>query len=185
MGTPGIAYAKRIRRTASDFVADVCEKWEAAFREIEAESVRKVVLRLGVVLAPHGGMLKVLSRLTRAFLGGRAGSGQQFISWIDLADVAEIFTRAVADEKLRGVFNTTAPQPVTNDEFMRELRRALHRPWSPPVPAFAIRLGAFIMGTEGDLALASQRAVPAHLLETGYNFISPSLRPALTKMFSR
>ncbi|MGZ5005638.1 MAG: TIGR01777 family oxidoreductase [Chthoniobacterales bacterium] len=168
----------------SDFVAQVCEKWEAAFHKIDAPDLRKVVLRLGVVLSPQAGMLRVLGRLTRSFLGGHAGSGRQFISWIDLADVVEIFSRVIAREDFRGTYNATAPNPVTNAEFMRELRHSLHRPWSPPVPEFAVKIGSFLMGTEGSLALTSQRVVPKQLLDCGYEFLSPRLRPALAKMFA-
>ncbi|MGI9088451.1 MAG: TIGR01777 family oxidoreductase [Chthoniobacterales bacterium] len=167
----------------SDFVAEVCAKWEEAFHEIDSRHLRKVLFRLGIVLAPNGGMLRVLARLTRAFLGGRAGSGRQFISWIELAEVAAIFAHAVAHDKMQGAFNLAAPNPVTNAEFMKILRGVLHRPWSPPVPAPAVKLGSFVLGTEGSLALEGQRAVPVRLREVGYEFLSPKLRPVLEKMF--
>jgi NAD dependent epimerase/dehydratase family enzyme len=86
---------------------------------------------------------------------------------------------------MSGVFNASAPNPVTNAEFMRELRRALHRPWSPPVPEFAVRLGAALIGTEPDLALTSQRATPRRFLETGFKFDFSELRSALTSIYAR
>ncbi len=102
---------------------------------------RKVVLRIGFVLGHDGGALPLLSKMTKLFLGGAAGNGRQYISWIHLADLTAMFSAAVTDEKLSGIFNAVAPNAVTNAEFMRELRRTLHRPWSPPVPEFAVMLG--------------------------------------------
>jgi uncharacterized protein len=166
----------------SDFVANVCERWEAVFESLEAPATRKVVLRLGVVLGRNGGFLRVLSGLTRCFLGGHVGNGRQFISWIHEDDLCRIIVWAIGEE-LGRVFNATAPNPVTNAEFMRELRRALHRPWSPPVPAFAARLGAWLMGTEGSLALVGQRCVPKRLEVSGFDFDFSSLRDALANLY--
>ncbi|PYI90868.1 MAG: TIGR01777 family protein [Verrucomicrobia bacterium] len=143
-----------------DFVTKVCEKWEAAFDSVDAPNTRKVLFRLGVVLGPSGGFLELLSKLTRWFLGGHVGSGRQY-----------------------SVFNVTSPNPVTNAELMRELRRALHRPWSPPVPEFAARIGSWLMGTEANLALVSQRCIPKRFLEKGFSFRFPELRSALANVY--
>jgi len=89
----------------------------------------------------------------------------------------------VENQELTGTFNASSPNPVPNAEFMRELRRALHRPWSPPVPEFAARIGSWLMGTEVSLALVSQRCVPKRFLENGFNFEFPTLREALTNIF--
>jgi uncharacterized protein len=167
----------------SDFVANVCERWEAAFESLQAPGTRKVVLRLGVVLGGNGGFLQVLSRLTRCFLGGHVGNGRQFISWIHEDDLCRIILLAIEEEVGR-VFNATAPNPVTNAEFMRELRGALHRPWSPPVPAFAVRLGAWLMGAEGSLALVSQQCIPKRLENAGFKFEFPILPAALADIYS-
>jgi uncharacterized protein len=166
-----------------DFVTKVCEKWEAAFESVEAPVTRKVLLRLGVVLGPNGGFLGLLSKLTRWFLGGKVGTGRQYISWIHIADLARMVLASIENQEVAGVFNVTSPNPVTNAEFMRELRRALHRPWSPPVPEFAARIGSWLMGTEADLALVSQRCVPKRFLENDFNFEFPTLRQALTNIF--
>jgi len=169
--------------TGDDFVAEVCQKWEAAFDFIDAPKKRKVLLRLGVVLGPSGGFLEVLGGLTRWFLGGQVGSGRQYISWIHVTDLSRMLLAGVENQELTGTFNATSPNPVTNAEFMRELRRALHRPWSPPVPEFAARIGSCLMGTEASLALVSQRCIPKRFLENGFNFEFPTLRPALTNIF--
>lgn len=167
----------------SDFVARVCERWEAVTESVHAPGLRKVILRLGVVLGKNGGFLEVLAKLTRLFLGGHIGTGKQFLSWIHIEDLCRVFLAAIEQQRITGPFNTTAPIPITNAEFMRELRRALHRPWSPPVPAFAARFGAWLMGTEGKLALVSQRCVPKNLIESGFRFEFPTLRPALAQIY--
>ena len=166
-----------------DFVSEVCEKWETAFDSVDSPNTRKVLLRLGVVLGRNGGFLHVLSRLTRWFLGGQVGEGRQYISWIHIADLSRMILQAIDQEQLTGVFNATAPNPVTNAEFMRVLRCALHRPWSPPVPEFAARIGSWLMGTEASLALVSQRCVPKRFLEKNFEFEFPNLREALANIY--
>jgi uncharacterized protein (TIGR01777 family) len=163
----------------SGALADICHQWEGAFASVKLPSVRKVTLRIGFVLGREGGALPVLASLTRVFLGGAAGGGRQFISWIHLADLVQMFVAAVENEKLSGPFNAVAPGAVTNAEFMRELRRAYRRPWSPPVPAFAVKLGAKWMGGEASLALISQRCVPKRMLEAGFHFTFSELAAAL------
>jgi uncharacterized protein len=166
-----------------DFVTKVCEKWEAAFESVEAPATRKVLLRLGVVLGPNGGFLQVLARLTRWFLGGQVGKGRQYISWIHITDLSRMILQAIEQEQLTGVFNATAPNPVTNAELMRELRRALHRPWSPQVPEFAARIGSWLMETEASLALVSQRCVPKRFLEKNFEFEFPNLGEAVANIY--
>ena len=135
------------------------------------------------MLGPNGGFLGLLGRLTRWFLGGQVGNGRQYLSWIHIADLSRMVLASIENQELTGVFNATSPSPVTNAEFMCELRRALHRPWSPPVPEFAARIGSWLMGTEADLALVSQRCVPKRFQENGFNFEFPTLRQALTNIF--
>ncbi len=168
----------------SDFPAEVCRQWEGAFNALDLPATRKLVLRLGVVLGHDGGALPVLEKLTRWFLGGAVGSGRQFISWIHVADLIEMFVSAVERPELTGVFNATGPAAVTNGEFMRELRRALHRPWSPPAPAPFVRAGAWLMGSDGDLALLSSRCAPRRLLEYGFQFQFPNLRDAFANLYA-
>jgi hypothetical protein len=166
----------------NDALAEICRCWEDTFNSADAPATRKVLLRTGFVLGRDGGALPVLARLTKWFLGGAAGSGRQYISWIHLADLARMFVAAVDNEKLSGPFNAVAPAPVTNAEFMRELRGVLGRPWSPPAPEFAVRLGARLMRSEPSLALAGQHCVPGKFLEAGFEFQFPRLRPALENL---
>lgn len=162
-----------------DALADTCRQWEYAFNNALAPKTRKVLLRIGVVLGRDGGALPVLARLTKWFLGGSAGSGQQFMSWIQIKDLMRVFDESIARQDLSGTFNAVAPNAVRNKDFMSELRRALHRPWSPPASAWAIKIGARLMKTEPSLALAGCRVVPKRLAEMGFQFQFPELGVAL------
>jgi uncharacterized protein (TIGR01777 family) len=165
--------------SGDDVLAKLCRDWEGAFESAATPHTRRVILRIGFVLGREGGALPVLSRLTKFFLGGAVGSGRQFISWVHLADLVQMFQTAVEDETLSGTFNAVGPEPVTNAAFMRELRRALHRPWSPPVPEFAVKIGARLMGSDPSLALTSQRCSPQKFLKAGFQFQFAKLTPAL------
>jgi uncharacterized protein (TIGR01777 family) len=171
--------------SGSDTLAGICQPWEAAFNSAPAPKTRKLLLRIGFVLGRDGGALPVLVRLTRWFLGGTVGSGKQFISWIHVGDLSRMFIEAIERDELAGTFNAVAPNPVTNREFMRGLRRALHRPWSPGVPEWAVKLGARLMGTEPSLALAGCRCVPKRLQENGFQFQFPDLSSALNNLFGK
>jgi uncharacterized protein (TIGR01777 family) len=165
-----------------DTLARICEQWENAFHSASAPTTRKVVLRIGFVLGRESGALPVLARLTKCFLGGAVGNGKQFISWIHLGDLVQMFVAAIENETLVGTFNAVAPKAVTNAEFMRELRRALHRPWSPPAPVLAVKLGSRLLGSEASLALVSQRCLPARFIANHFQFQYSTLRPALENL---
>jgi uncharacterized protein (TIGR01777 family) len=132
-GDPGDRWCDEGTSEGDGFSADVCRQWEDAFHSITMPGMRKSILRIGFALGPDGGALEMLAKLTRFFLGGTVGSGRQFTSWIHIADLNRMFLAAIERDDF-GVFNATAPNPVTNAE-LREMRRAVHRPWSPPVPA--------------------------------------------------
>ncbi|MFN2621506.1 MAG: TIGR01777 family oxidoreductase [Chthoniobacterales bacterium] len=182
-GDPGDRWCDEEAPQAHGFSEEVCERWEAAFADVQKPGMRKVVLRIGIALAADQGALPVLARLTRWFLGGKVGHGRQYISWIHIVDLVRMFVAAIERADLSGVFNATGPNPVTNAEFMRALRRALHRPWSPPVPAWATQIGARLMGTEASLALTGRRCVPRRFLEHGFQFQFPELRSALSDLY--
>jgi uncharacterized protein len=167
----------------NDALAEVCRQWENTFHSAKTPEIRKVVLRIGFVLGRDGGALPVLARLTKWFLGGAAGSGRQFISWIHLSDLAQVFVQAIENENFSGIFNAVAPDPVMNKDFMRELRRTLHRPWSPPAPAWAVKLGSCLMNSEPSLALAGCRVAPKRLLENGFKFQFSQLPAALKNIY--
>lgn len=168
---------------ASGFSAEVCREWEATFNALPLPRTRKVLLRIGFALKRGEGALRMLENLARFFLGGTIGSGRQYISWIHIADLDRMFMSALERDDLSGPFNATGSAPVTNAQFMHELRHALHRPWSPPVPAWLARLGAQAMGTEGDLALNGFRCLPERFLEHGFRFDFATLGDALADLY--
>jgi uncharacterized protein (TIGR01777 family) len=165
-----------------DALAGVCKIWEDAFNSAETPKTRKVLLRIGFVLGRDGGALPVLAKLTKWFLGGTVGNGKQFISWIHLADLMRMFVESIERENLSGTFNAVGLNPEMNRFFMRELRRALRRPWSPPAPEFAVRLGARWLDSEPSLALSSQCCAPIKFLEAGFEYQFPKLRAALENL---
>lgn len=158
------------------FLADVGRDWEGASGLAEAAGIRVARLRFGVVLAPKGGALEKLLLPFRMGVGGRMGTGRQWMPWISLHDAVEVILRAIRDERLRGPVNAIAGS-VRNADFTEALGRALHRPTLFPIPSFGMRA---IMGEMADEALlASQRAEPARLRELGHVFHHPTLDVAL------
>jgi len=182
-GDPKDRWCDENSPAGNDPLAGICQPWEAAFNSASAPKTRRVLLRIGFVLGRDGGALPVLAGLARCFLGGSVGGGKQFISWIHVEDLIRMFIAAIERDELAGTFNAAGPNPVTNREFMRELRRALHRPWSPPAPAWAVKLGSRLMGAEPSLALAGCRVAPKRFLETGFKFQFPELPGALKNLF--
>ena len=141
--------------------------------------MRKAVLRIGAVMGPDGVAMRKLLLLTKFFLGGTVGSGRQWISWLHPADVEEMFLWSIERPAVEGVFNATSPNPVTNAELMREIRRAAGRPWSPPTPAWAVRLAAPIIGTDAEIPLTGRKCLPQRFLDLGFKFQHPHLAEAL------
>ena len=162
------------------FLASVCGEWEAGAMRVRAAGVRVVLLRLGVVLDPAGGALAKLLPLFRVGLGGRVGNGRAWMSWIALDELCRVVDAALEDESLSGPVNAVSPEPVRNAAFAAALGRALGRPAVLPVPGWAVRVLLGQMGVE--TLLASQRAVPGVLEETGYAFLPGGLGGALSRM---
>jgi len=161
-------------------LAEVCRRWEETFFAANAPKTRRILFRIGVVLSRDGGALPILANYTRWFLGGAAGNGRQYLSWIHHADLVRMFLRAlVFDNFLAGTYNAVAPNPETNAEFMRVLRRTLYRPWSPPVPAWLVKLSCQLTQSEASLALDGCRCAPKRFLESGFEYQFPDLRGAL------
>jgi uncharacterized protein (TIGR01777 family) len=158
------------------FLAEVVRDWEGASGHAESTGIRVVKLRIGVVLTAKGGALEKLLLPFRMGVGGRIGSGRQWMPWISLDDAVEVILRAIRDERLRGPVNAVAGS-VRNADFTDALARALHRPAIFPVPAFGMRA---LFGQMADEALlAGQRAEPARLREIGHVFHHPTLDTAL------
>ena len=162
----------------SGFLPEVCVAWEREAQAAESFGIRVVRVRTGLVLAAGGGALQRMLPPFRMGVGGRLGSGRQWMSWIHLEDLTAMFQFAV-ESQVRGPLNGVAPQPATNSEFTRELAQALWRPAVFPVPEFALRL---LFGEMADVLLASQRVVPAAAEAAGFRFRFPQLAPALAAL---
>ena len=164
----------------SDFLARVVVDWEDAAQSAEALGIRVVRLRFGIVLG-HGGTLAKLLPLFRFGIGGRLGSGHQWMAWVHIDDVVDLIVFALNFAAIRGAVNSTAPHPVTNEEFTEQLAIALHRPAILPVPAFALKLA---LGEMSEMVLASQRVLPTVAKSAGFRFQYPELRPALENLLA-
>jgi uncharacterized protein (TIGR01777 family) len=153
----------------NDFLAEITKAWEAEALKAEVWRTRVVLARFGIILAKQGGALQKMLTPFRLGLGGRLGSGKQWMSWIALEDVIEIVKMAISNSALFGAVNVVAPHPVTNQEFTRTLASALHRPAFFPAPPFALRLA---LGREmaDALLMASQRVIPRKLITLNYEF---------------
>jgi uncharacterized protein (TIGR01777 family) len=160
------------------FQAEVCQAWEGATAEAQRAGIRVVHLRSAVVLSRHGGALAKQLPLFKAGLGAKLGSGDQWLSWISLRDEVGIILRAIEDGSLAGALNASAPAPVRNREFTKELGRALHRPAVLGVPPFALRL-ALGRQLADELLLGSLRVLPTRAVDAGYRFHDPELGGAL------
>ncbi len=160
----------------SDFLAEVCQAWEAEARRAEEFHVRVVMLRIGMVLGREGGALKQMLIPFKLGLGGPVGNGQQWVPWVSIDDVIGIILHAIEVGKVKGPINVTAPNPVRNAEFTKTLGHALHRPAFLPAPAIGLKL---LLGEFADVLLTSQRIIPKQIQETGYKFTHPTLEAAL------
>ncbi|HEX4099964.1 MAG TPA: TIGR01777 family oxidoreductase [Pseudonocardiaceae bacterium] len=160
------------------FLAGVCRDWEAATATAERGGARVVRLRTGLVISSSGGLMGQLKPLFAAGLGGRLGTGTQYMPWISLADEVGAIRFALEHEELSGPVNLSGPDPVTNEEFTRAVGEAMHRPTLLVVPGFALRL---VRGAElvDQMVLTGQRAVPAVLSRHRYPFQHPTLPAAL------
>jgi uncharacterized protein (TIGR01777 family) len=162
----------------SGFLAEVCQEWEKEADMAEALGIRVVKIRIGIVLDRNGGALAKMLPAFRNFAGGRMGSGKQWMSWIHLQDLAELF-RFALENPVQGVVNGTAPQPETNAAFTRKLAAALKRPALFPVPAIALKS---IFGEMAEVLLSSQRVVPEAAPAAGFRFQFVELGSALADL---
>jgi uncharacterized protein len=159
------------------FTHELCAAWEAEALAAQRSGVRVCCLRTGIVLGAEGGALAPMLLPFELGLGGRMGNGRQWMSWIHRDDIVGLIIHAIAVDSVEGVINGTAPEPVRNADFARALGRALHRPALLPVPGFALRLALRQLADE--VLLGGQRVLPQKAIETGYQFLYPTLEEAL------
>jgi uncharacterized protein (TIGR01777 family) len=161
------------------FLAGVCREWEMATEPASKAGVRVVNLRFGPVMAREGGMLAKLLTPFKMGLGGKVGSGRQYISWVAIDDAVNAIKLAIENESIHGPLNVVSPHPVTNEEFTKALGHVLNRPTALAIPAFAARLTFGEMADE--MLLTSQRVMPKRLTAAGYQFQYPELEGALRR----
>ena len=185
-GDPPSAVCDESSAVGTGLAPEVGLAWERAFAEGLPESVRGVVLRTSFVLGRDGGALPRLSLLARLGLGGRIGHGRQGMSWIHEEDMNRVFERAITDESMEGMYVVTAPNPVTNTEFMRSLRRAVRMPVGLPAAGWMVRIGApLFLRTDPELALYGRYCVPRRLEREGFSFRHPTLDDAFASLHGR
>ncbi len=169
-------------KAGDDFLARLAQEWEAEAVKAEALGMRVARLRFGIILAKHGGALPQMMRPFKFGVGGRIGSGQQWMSWMTLQDTVIVIRKVLENRAVSGAVNVVAPQPVRNADFARALGRAMHRPAIFPTPAFALK---FALGEMAEaLLLASQRVAPARLEQLGHRFAERDLSSALASVLA-
>ena len=175
-GDSGDENFTEVSPVGTDFLANVCQEWEAEAQKADALGIRVVLVRIGLVLGLGGGLLTQVLPPFRMGVGGRLGSGRQWMSWIHVDDVVGIVLHALENEEIRGPLNATAPAPVRNGEFTKTLGSVLRRPTLFPVPTFGLKL---MMGEFADFIVLSQKVLPEKTEVSGYEFRHRTLESAL------
>jgi uncharacterized protein (TIGR01777 family) len=162
----------------NDFLAEVCQKWEAEAEKVKQAGVRLVILRLGIVLGDGGALAKMIPPF-KMFAGGPIGSGHQWFSWIHRDDLVRLIIEAIKRPDLEGVYNATAPHPVRMNEFCQTLGEVMGRPSWLPVPAIALEL---LLGEGANLVLEGQQVIPQRTQGTSFQYQYPYLKEALQEI---
>ncbi len=181
-GDQGDALLTESSSCVASFSQQLCADWENAARQAENMGIRVCLIRTGLVLDNGGGMLQKMLPAFHLGFGGHLGNGQQWMSWIHRRDWLSIVQLLLNNTDLRGAFNATAPQPVTNREFSLSLAKQLHRPLLLPVPASLLKL---LLGEMAELVLGSQQVIPQRLQDTGFSFQFVTLESALRQILEK
>ena len=166
--------------SGNDFLAQVCQAWEAEARKVKDAGVRLVILRFGIVLGNGGALAKMIPPF-KLFAGGPIGSGRQWFSWIHIDDLVNLILQALTKPEIEGVYNATAPNPVRMADLSQTLARVMNRPSWLPVPAFAIEA---LLGDGAIVVLEGQQVIPKRTVETGFEYKYPNLQSALTQILN-
>ena len=184
-GDPPDAWCDEDSAIGTGLAPEVGEAWEEACKQGACSGMRQVILRTSFVLGMTGGAFPKMRRLARLGLGGRVGSGTQGISWIHINDLNALITHAIVNTAMRGVYVATAPHPVSQEDFMRELRRAIGIPFGLPVAEWVVRLGAYwFLRTDPELVLLGRYCTSRRLKDEGYSFLFPKLGAAMEDLCS-
>lgn len=167
------------------FSVDVAKAWEKSFFEIHNSHTRKVALRITIVLGKDGGVIKPYNHLVRFGLGGKQGNGKQMFSWIHIEDLYRAINFIIAKKQMKGIYNGAAPNPVSNKNFMAALRKILKPVIFIPSPAYLLKFGAWLIGTETELILKSRWVLPKRMQEGGFQFKYPTIEEALEEIFKQ
>lgn len=167
-----------------DFSVQVCKQWEKTVNSIKLTSTRKIILRIAIVLGAKDGVLPRFKGLVASGLGGKQGNGEQYFSWIHEQDLVNSIEFLYNHSELEGVFNCSSPNPVKNKILMKTFRDLLKPAVALPSPAWLLKLGALLIGTETELLLKSRWVLPKRLQEAGYRFQYPDLQPALKELLN-
>lgn len=165
-----------------EFTHELCSKWENIAETASSESTRLILLRTGVVLSPSGGALDKMAMPFKLGVGGTLGTGEQYLAWIHIDDMVDAIAYLLHSESSSGAFNLTAPNPVTNKVFSKQLASSLNRPCLFNVPSFVMKIA---MGESSEMILKGQRVIPKKLSEAGYTFTFPTVDKALKNIYSR
>ncbi|MEH1848053.1 MAG: TIGR01777 family oxidoreductase [Nostoc sp.] len=179
-GTSETATFDETSLSGNDFLAQVCQAWEAEARKAKDAGVRLVILRFGIVLGNGGALAKMIPPF-KLFAGGPIGSGRQWFSWIHVDDLVNLILQALTKLEIEGVYNATAPNPVRMADLSQTLGRVMNRPSWLPVPAFAIEA---LLGDGAIVVLEGQQVIPKRTVETGFEYKYPNLQSALTQILT-
>ena len=168
--------------TVDDFIGTLCKDWESALTSNSDVYDRHVIIRVGLVLGKNGGMIEKLLPIFQLGIGGKLSHGNQYMSWVHLDDICRIFIKAINDSSMDGVYNGTAPFPVTNKEFTQSLGDVLRKPTLFPVPKLALKV---VLGEVAEHVLSGARIIPKKLKEDNFHFIYPTLETALKDVVSK
>ena len=177
-GTSETATFDETSSSGNDFLASVCQNWEAEAQKVTEYGVRLVIFRIGIVLANGGALGKMIGPF-KMFAGGPIGSGKQWFSWIHRDDLVGLISQAIEREDFSGTYNATAPNPVRMGELCQTLGEVMNRPSWLPVPDFVLEI---LLGDGATVVLEGQRVLPEQTLASGYNFKYPELKPALAEI---
>jgi hypothetical protein len=177
-GTSETATFDETSPSGDDFLASVCQKWEAAAKAVEETETRLVILRFGIVLGEGGALGKMLTPF-RLFAGGPIGTGQQWFSWIHIDDLVNLIQTAIDSPDYQGIYNATAPNPVRMSELCEKLGEVMQRPSWLPVPEFALKL---LLGEAAQAVLEGQKVLPKRTQEQGFTYQYPTVKPALANI---
>ncbi|WP_370899187.1 TIGR01777 family oxidoreductase [Chryseobacterium gossypii] len=168
-----------------DFSMNICKSWEEEFFKTSIEEVRKIALRTSIVLGNSAGAFPKLRMITKLGLGGRQGNGNQKVSWIHIDDFCKAVEWIIDHELISGVVNITAPDPLSNEDFMRKLRKKLHIPFGLNAPVWQLEIASILLGTETELLLKSRNVYPEKLIRSGFRFSFPDIDSAFRNLLRK